>query len=489
MSTLFHGTGAERYPWWQGVLSWPLGRVVVQVTVGVLAGAAILLRDTSLAKALLVLLLVTGVFLLFLARPLACIYAWIGFALLLPPFPFEVSGIEVRLHLAVVVFALTVVVSCLRIREWHVDDTGLAASCLIFLGLLLVSIPLVFLYSGMGVGVQSLLRWMLLCQGFFLMAWLAWGPLPRQWDPMKLLRWILLASALSGAFAIVDFLQQWEPLVPFAPQYIYLPWGTFRRAQGLFYESSSLGNLSVMMLLLILGLNTGARQQLNPHKSVVWLAVPVLAVSLVLSFSRASFVALVIGILVLVWARRSFRFKIRTAAWSLAILACTTLLVALLVPDIGAHYIERLRFTTLGLVRNPSTMLSGRTEMWSVLITFLIDNPMHLLIGIGYKSLPYTDFLGPRILADNMYLSLLVETGLPGLLAFLWLCWVLLVRGYRLTRKARYPSLVGVGYFLLAFWCAEMVQMLSGDILTYWRVTALYFVILGLSLRWARRLA
>ena len=36
------------------------------------------------------------------------------------------------------------------------------------------------------------------------------------------------------------------------------------------------------------------------------------------------------------------------------------------------------------------------------------------MFGIGYKTLPYTDYLGSPVVADNMYLSLLVETGVAG---------------------------------------------------------------------------
>lgn len=487
MSTLSQNTGAARVPWWQAVAHFPLGRVAVSVALGVLGGIWILARDTVPAVAMLILVLGGSFLLLVFTRPLTWIYVWIGFALLLPPFPFEVGSVEVRLHLAVAIFVIAVVVGCLRVREWHVDDSGLAASCVAFLGVLLVSIPLVFLYSGSSIGFQSLLRWMLLCQGFVLMAWLAWGPLPRQWDPGKLLGWILLASLLSAAFAVVDFEQQWTPPVPFAPQYIYLPWGAFRRAQGVFYESSSLGNLSAMMLLLILALGPGVRQQLKLRNVVIWSAIPLLGAALLLSFSRASLVALVVGILVLTSLRRGWRFKTSTAVWSLAIPSCALALVMYLVPDIGSHYLDRMVSTVQDIFGDPTVTLSGRTEMWRILANFLWDNPQHLLLGIGYKSFPDTNYLGQRITVDNMYLSMLVEAGLPGLLGLFLLCAAFLKRSYRLS-KAKHMVVAALGRFLFAFWCSEMVQLLSGDTLTYWRVTPVYLAILGFTLRWSRNI-
>ena len=59
------------------------------------------------------------------------------------------------------------------------------------------------------------------------------------------------------------------------------------------------------------------------------------------------------------------------------------------------------------------------------------------LVGIGYKTLPYTDYLGAPVVADNMYLSLLVETGIAGLAALLWLNVAILRAAARASRVAR----------------------------------------------------
>ena len=39
------------------------------------------------------------------------------------------------------------------------------------------------------------------------------------------------------------------------------------------------------------------------------------------------------------------------------------------------------------------------------------------------------------------------------------------------------------GAWMLCFWCGQMVQMLSSDVLTYWRVLPLYFWVLALAVR------
>ena len=164
------------------------------------------------------------------------------------------------------------------------------------------------------------------------------------------------------------------------------------------------------------------------------------------------------------------------------------LAVILFAPEMALRYGYRVVFTFSQLLDDPNRVFSFRLDSWHFLAGFLAENPQHLLLGIGYKSLPYTAYLGRDIVADNMYLSLLVETGLPGLLALLLLCSALLTHAYRLGRHSE-AAVAALGCFLFAFLCGQMVQMLSGDTLTYWRVTPVYFVILGAAIRRSRTLA
>ncbi len=96
------------------------------------------------------------------------------------------------------------------------------------------------------------------------------------------------------------------------------------------------------------------------------------------------------------------------------------------------------------------------------------------MFGIGYKTLPYTNFLGSPVVADNMYLSLLVETGVAGMLALIWL-------NFAILRAAAQRSHSFFGMWMLCFWAGQTVQFASGDLLTYWRVLPVYFWILALA--------
>ena len=127
-------------------------------------------------------------------------------------------------------------------------------------------------------------------------------------------------------------------------------------------------------------------------------------------------------------------------------------------------------------------MLSGRVASWRTLLDWIAANPVQALVGIGYKTLPYTEYLGAPIVADNMYLSLLVETGIAGLAALIWLNVAIVKAAARAARSTDLRRAF-CGLWMLCFWWGEAVQMASGDLLTYWRVLPVYFFVLALALR------
>jgi O-antigen ligase len=109
-------------------------------------------------------------------------------------------------------------------------------------------------------------------------------------------------------------------------------------------------------------------------------------------------------------------------------------------------------------------------------------HPWQLLCGIGYKTLPYTQHLDAPVVADNMYLSLLVETGIGGLVALVWLNAAILRQALR-SARSQDAARAFLGTWMFCFWAGEAVQMLSGDLLTYWRVLPVYFFVLAMAVR------
>jgi O-antigen ligase len=454
---------------------WPL------LALAAVAATAALVRDVSAVAVVWVIAAAGAGVLYFLARPAAWAWWFLALGLLLPPLPLEIGGVELPFHPAMAVFAAGLLVVWIRLREWRIERNAISATSALLLAATLISLPWAFYYSGTAVGVQSVIRWVLLASGFVLMLWIADGPLGEEWTGAGFLRMILAAALLSSAFAVVDFQYQLPRTVRFADQYIYGQGDALRRAQGVFYDASALGNFCAMMLTLILALGRNARRALRLPAWLLWIPVPTLAVALVLSFSRGSVVNLIVALTALAWMRRK-TLAGRSVVTLLALLLVVAAAGVLIAPQLLLPYGSRLQYSAVEFFSNPNEVLSQRLDTWSELAGFIAGHPAQVLLGIGYKSLPYTNYFSREMVADNMYLAMLVETGLPGLLALLLFCAALLAGARRMAHDQS-DAVAGLGRFLFCFWLGEMAQMLSGDILTFWRVTPVYLAILGLALR------
>jgi O-antigen ligase len=458
---------------------WPL------LALATVAAIAALVRDVPATGVVWAVVMAGATLVYSLARPAAWIWWFLALGLVVPLLPLQIAGVELPFHPAMAAFGAGLFVVWVRLREWRMDRDAITATSALLLGATLISLPWAFYYSGTAVGVQSVIRWVLLASGFLLMSWVASGPLGDEWDGASLLRMILAAALLSSAFAVVDFQYQLPRTVRFSDQYIYGGDGALRRAQGVFYDASALGNFCAMILTLILALGRNARRALRLPAWLLWVPVPTLAVALVLSFSRGSVVNLTVALTSLAWMRR------KTLAWrSVATIVAAALAVTaaglLIAPQLLLPYGSRLQYSAVEFFSNPNEVLSKRLDTWNELGVFIIDHPAQVLLGIGYKSLPYTDYFSHPMVADNMYLALLMETGLPGLLALLLFSFAVLKRSRALAMEPD-DGVAGLGRFLFCYWLGEMAQMLSGDILTFWRVTPVYLAILGLGLRCQNR--
>jgi O-antigen ligase len=119
---------------------------------------------------------------------------------------------------------------------------------------------------------------------------------------------------------------------------------------------------------------------------------------------------------------------------------------------------------------------------WDLLTRYLVTHPWHAILGIGYKTLPYSDFIGQIAVADNTYLGLLIETGLAGFAALLVWNVVVIRASYRASQSDDSQRSF-CGTWMLCFWAGQIVQMFSGDLLTYWRVLPVYTCVLALAVR------
>jgi hypothetical protein len=172
-------------------------------------------------------------------------------ALLLPPLPFGLGNSGP--HPAVIFVMLGLLAGAVRLNgEWRAPDAPLNRAFGIFFLILLGSAAEAMLYSGAAVGLGSLMRVLLFGISVYVFFYAAYGPGAREpqdaFAQTRALYWMAVASAL---FACVDFYFQFPAPAGFGAQFIWLQSGVYRRAQGLFYEASTLGNFCAFFLTMI----------------------------------------------------------------------------------------------------------------------------------------------------------------------------------------------------------------------------------------------
>jgi O-antigen ligase len=339
------------------------------------------------------------------------------------------------------------------------------------------------LYSGAAVGLGSLMRVLLFGISVYVFFYTACGPGARgpqdAFPATRVLYWIAASSAL---FACVDFYFQFPAPAGFGEQFIWLRSGVYRRAQGLFYEASTLGNFCAFFLAMVAAALLAPRTQTPVSRRGLATGGMVFAAALVLSYSRGSLLNVLVSIAVLIYLNRS---RIRLGRFFLALAGAALaggLAVRALLPSFAGAYWMRVSTSVEYVFTETEGLLSGRVASWRAVLDFLAQHPWYGLFGIGYKTLPYSDYLGRTVITDNMYLSLLAETGIVGLGAMLWLSLQIL-RSARRAAASPDPRRRFFGSWIFAFWAGQLVQMFTGDLLTYWRVLPLYFWVLAVAVR------
>jgi len=413
--------------------------------------------------------------------PTAWLALFFGCALLTPPLPIAIG--DSGPHIAILIAGLGLFAGFLRLGEWRFRPDTLAISLIALLVIFAASIASAAVYSGSSIAAGSLARVALFGISAYVFLYVRDGP--GQLDPsqsLRAIRWLFFAGALSALFACLDFYFQFPPPAGYEQQFIWLDSGVFRRAQGFFYEASTLGNLCAFFLEMI-AVTLFLRKEDSPARrfSLLLGAVP-LAAALVLSFSRASLVNLGVALAVLLWLRRD---RIRWGRLAVGIATFGGASLAILwaaFPVFARTAWVRVFVAFEYFSESPNAVLSGRIDAWRTLADYLAANPWRALLGVGYKTLPYSDFIGTTAVGDNTYLTLLAETGIAGLLAVVALNIAILVYANRSARSTD-PVRSLTGAWMLCFWAGQTVQMLSADLLTYWRILPVYFFVLALAAR------
>jgi putative inorganic carbon (HCO3(-)) transporter len=186
------------------------------------------------------------------------------------------------------------------------------------------------------------------------------------------------------------------------------------------------------------------------------------------SFSRGGYLAVLVGcVFIGVVRQRSLLILLLVFAW-----AGTSLVPKVVQQRVSMTYDEQ----SGSLDHSANTRLT----LWEDAMQVFHTNPV---IGTGFDTYAYLHRVGDYQDTHNFFLKVLFETGIVGMVIFLWLLAKAFGTGFALFRHAKDPFLASLGLGLAAWVVCSIVANCFGDRWTYVQVNGYMWVLGGLVSR------
>jgi putative inorganic carbon (HCO3(-)) transporter len=121
-----------------------------------------------------------------------------------------------------------------------------------------------------------------------------------------------------------------------------------------------------------------------------------------------------------------------------------------------------------------------RMTLWEDAMQVFNSNPV---TGTGFNTYAYMERVGNYRDTHNIYVKVLVETGVAGLLLFLWLLLRTFASGFNLFRRAADPFHQGLGLALACWMVCTAAANFFGDRWSYLQVNGYMWILGGLVAR------
>jgi hypothetical protein len=462
--------------------------LTIAATVAVTAGVIGSLSDVSaeLIAGTIALVVYVRFAIAAMREPLIFVVVFLLVLELFPPLYFTSSG-ETPIYISFFLLPIAVAIVLTRFPDIHFSWDPVAKGLMLFLVGTAFSLPFAWWLSGSAVAKESLSRWLLLIQAalvYYLIRGCARPEASR--TEQRMFRILFLGAVLTAVYGVIDFvwpisLSQHPP----AEQYIWLNSTVLRRAQGVFYESSNFANLCGFFLVAATTSFLARKERyLGVHRSPLALFMSVLSLAILVTFSRSTWISVIIAVLASVLISPFVR--IRRGVLVFLALSIPLIMLWSYSAELWNYLVSARVGRLVDIFSDPNVATSGRVDTWIRVLSIMREHPQYLVFGIGYKTLPVTRLFHGEIITDNGYLSLLLETGISGLAGFLILSHSILKTFFKLANSVN-DHLAFWSAVLFSIWCGELVQLLAADAYTYWRNIIILAALMALTVNLAER--
>lgn len=193
------------------------------------------------------------------------------------------------------------------------------------------------------------------------------------------------------------------------------------------------------------------------------------------SYSRAAYTSTLAGFLILGLVKdRKF----------LGLLVVLILFYSFILPN---SVVERINMTfldetTVSGEKEPSSVMEvggveldtvGRKELWDKAQLYFKEEP---LLGIGFDTFRHKE----GMITHSMFMKILAEQGLIGIIIFIIFTGMVLQQSYKLFRYSKSKIGQGIGFGFLLCEIVHLAGSMTGDQSLYYNLMAIYWLFLGI---------
>ena len=314
--------------------------------------------------------------------------------------------------------------------------------------------------------------------------------------------WTVGMTVLSGIGIYAIWTSQNIPLLENSVIRYRIHYGVDRLA--LIYLPTTSG--AILSVTVLIGLVSAISSKNRRIKGILGIAQPFLIIAMALTDSRTAFISVSAGIAVLAFilvyrhcASRETKDtspKAKAKPWlfgTLAMVLCFAIVLFIMlrivpvmnrirtggmIPAALAEGIEKAEISTRGL--EGTSVLTGRTELWSQIMDYLRKNPIALLIGES-KLFPLQNIDSAFAHCHNVYLQVLTESGIPGLLLVLaFIAWTIR-NAIRVIQAKDMPTWIRLlPAIVISLWIADLVECFTWLRAFDCPITAVLFISAGI---------
>ena len=259
------------------------------------------------------------------------------------------------------------------------------------------------------------------------------------------------------------------------------------RASGTYHNPNLFGTFLAVGIIFFAGIAMIPRLG-RWKRALLLLPIGLGTAALVITFSRANWMALFFGIVMLLFLVGKLRYLVYVMAASVA----TILLIMNYVP-IAAYIFDRfISIFSFFVEFGTDSRASGSARVYFVLagLKMFLDHP---LLGVGWRAFPlvFEDYQPvdfphwlPTRESHTLFATIIAELGLVGMTAAAWIVWRIFSFGVRSTRRMQDEYLRGVMISLVAVFVTFQVSLtFTGEFANnfLWMFTGLMFAIPALD--------